>query len=525
MSNTKDYHWDATPTWNGFGYQAKVSIYAFLAPPKSSDKHALVKELEIEGIEDFAIIWDGKYKSIHQVKAYNKTTLSEYTDAVYDLILKLMGLIPDAVFVRFFEQTSLDTITKTKLVKDVKKQLSSTGITSIIHGKHKIITPDSSKVYLLKFPTTINHDVQEAIKKTIAFYIELSNQLDSVDAWLHTLRIIKFDKKALLTHKIIKDLKNQKIVPFDKFDEILTRINLYNYDGLTFDCLTEKLHSLNIRLINQWQKKDNKELAEKIYSEIRMFLDDYVSDRHEKSNRAYDEEYQAMKKINWKDIYEIIKTADVELDESTNKRKISVLKGKFNTQLRRQIEITLKDKSLNNEELNSKIERIQLRINALFKKYKNENFFELCRNISPRRNGEKMRLKELTEILDPTDGIKNPYFKFFADVNRDLGEGDNHKFKHKDEFYLPTIIRYDEEYEVSKDIINYAPETVFETDYIISLYLDGKTIGDCVKNISDIREEDINDERNDDQWHNRITNAKDVKLVNLKTAVQNFNND
>lgn len=44
--------------------------------------------MELEWYEDFSIIKDDKYVSIHQVKSYKKRTLSEYKDALWNLLGK-----------------------------------------------------------------------------------------------------------------------------------------------------------------------------------------------------------------------------------------------------------------------------------------------------------------------------------------------------------------------------------------------------------------------------------------------------
>ena len=82
---------DASPSWSGFNYQGKVAIYCALQKinqaPSGTDlsKYSLM----LENVEDFEILLDGKSISLHQVKAYNSSTYSDYSNALLSLTLEL----------------------------------------------------------------------------------------------------------------------------------------------------------------------------------------------------------------------------------------------------------------------------------------------------------------------------------------------------------------------------------------------------------------------------------------------------
>ncbi|WP_141050857.1 ABC-three component system protein [Aliarcobacter cryaerophilus] len=90
----KDEH-SAIPSWSGYIYQGKVAIYHVLRivkdelndyPNKTFDNY----NLEIEWQEDFAILIDGNYETIHQVKAYEaNSSPTFYDDALDGLFNKL----------------------------------------------------------------------------------------------------------------------------------------------------------------------------------------------------------------------------------------------------------------------------------------------------------------------------------------------------------------------------------------------------------------------------------------------------
>lgn len=87
---------DASSKWSGFNYQGKIAIYVVLYLINNTDKiNKKYKEdwsiyaLEIEGLEDFSVLKNGEYISIHQVKAYTSTiTPSNLKNAFWGLIGK-----------------------------------------------------------------------------------------------------------------------------------------------------------------------------------------------------------------------------------------------------------------------------------------------------------------------------------------------------------------------------------------------------------------------------------------------------
>jgi hypothetical protein len=82
---------DASPSWSGFNYQGKVALYYALrlinAAPVDSDLSNY--SLMLESTEDFEIRRDGDPVSFHQVKAYNSSTYSDYSDALFGITLEL----------------------------------------------------------------------------------------------------------------------------------------------------------------------------------------------------------------------------------------------------------------------------------------------------------------------------------------------------------------------------------------------------------------------------------------------------
>jgi len=82
---------DASPSWSGFNYQGKVALYYTLklinAKPLGADLSNY--SLMLESTEDFEILCDGVPISFHQVKAYNSSTYSDYSDALLGITVEL----------------------------------------------------------------------------------------------------------------------------------------------------------------------------------------------------------------------------------------------------------------------------------------------------------------------------------------------------------------------------------------------------------------------------------------------------
>lgn len=85
---------DATNSWNGYNHQGKVALYVALqtinqliACGKQADIDLYF--LEIEWVEDFSIGYHTNgtdtYQSIHQVKAWKKDNLKDYSSALFSL--------------------------------------------------------------------------------------------------------------------------------------------------------------------------------------------------------------------------------------------------------------------------------------------------------------------------------------------------------------------------------------------------------------------------------------------------------
>lgn len=82
---------DASPSWSGFNYQGKVALYHTLKLINKESTNANLSKFSLmfENIEDFEILLNGSPLSLHQVKAYNSSTYSKYSEALLEITLEL----------------------------------------------------------------------------------------------------------------------------------------------------------------------------------------------------------------------------------------------------------------------------------------------------------------------------------------------------------------------------------------------------------------------------------------------------
>jgi len=78
---------DASSSWNGFNHQGKLAIYECLKTmePLSFDELKDYR-LEIEHLEDFSILKNDKYLTVHQVKSYKENSAHSHKEAIWNLM-------------------------------------------------------------------------------------------------------------------------------------------------------------------------------------------------------------------------------------------------------------------------------------------------------------------------------------------------------------------------------------------------------------------------------------------------------
>ena len=78
----------AVATWGGYIYQGKIALYHCLSLMLENAVDIKKFALQLDSIDDFAILLDGVCQSMHQVKAYKSDDFSAYSEAISEQVEK-----------------------------------------------------------------------------------------------------------------------------------------------------------------------------------------------------------------------------------------------------------------------------------------------------------------------------------------------------------------------------------------------------------------------------------------------------
>lgn len=132
---------DATPSWSGYNHQGKVALYLVLRTLNKCYQNGLTATnyvLEIESLEDIAILNGTTYESLHQVKAYKTQTLSSYQDAIWVLLNKSAKYSPtEAVYLH----------TVKDITKPTKEKVRQLGASDNVQPIRDAVMKDFDRLY------------------------------------------------------------------------------------------------------------------------------------------------------------------------------------------------------------------------------------------------------------------------------------------------------------------------------------------------------------------------------------------
>jgi hypothetical protein len=196
---TKSALHDATPTWNGFNYQGKIGLYACLCIIKQTYLKSGVTEhidhqyfdqfsIEYEWIEDFSILKNDAYQSIHQVKHYNASAFSNYLDAIDTIVCRRIGVISiDDLIPHVLVQAGE---TKESAAEDLLKDLQ---VAAIVDADCRINNDWSTKIPRLK----ASHQLPAGRAMSAVWDLYMKAYGKNVPVYLHTSSKISPPTKAL----------------------------------------------------------------------------------------------------------------------------------------------------------------------------------------------------------------------------------------------------------------------------------------------------------------------------------------
>ena len=233
---------DASSKWSGYNYQGKVALYVALYLINNPEHLSKTEEenwntfaLEIEGLEDFCILKNNEYISIHQVKAYESSnSISNFKNALW-------GLLGKTIEHQSIQKSCLHTLSKVKQLRD-RTEDNKTKIKGLVPTKDlekkykkdyiddndrlecafdKLVFYDHHNLYRIDVELDeINNLVKEEIKK----YYLMNNfesdktQSDYLDGIFNKL-LYELDIYVYKRHK--KELKQSDYIYFGKIIEYL----------------------------------------------------------------------------------------------------------------------------------------------------------------------------------------------------------------------------------------------------------------------------------------------------------------
>ncbi|CAH6937184.1 conserved hypothetical protein [Vibrio chagasii] len=241
---------DASPSWSGFNYQGKVALYYTLRQinslPLNTDFSNL--SLVLEDNEDFEIRDSGNFVSFHQVKAYNTSSYSKYSDALLEITLELSKQPNVLGKIHTWKQVNPKT-DFTNIIDSLRDDIQS------IIDEYRLANPKTGDSYIEKaVSNTSNRPKPSSIIRSAFPSYSASNISSELD------RIVKNQNNAI------------------------SRLEAYIYDDGNSYC---DLSSINLKIKSEISKllssRNLVNTPERIQKTLHHFLgiiDSYIIDRH-----------------------------------------------------------------------------------------------------------------------------------------------------------------------------------------------------------------------------------------------------
>ncbi|TCN18944.1 ABC-three component system protein [Mesobacillus foraminis] len=203
----------AIPTWSGFVYQGKASIYWVLSLLNQIDiGQAEEYSLRIEHLEDFGINYKGHPLTIHQVKAYqDKSTFGNYKKAVLELMGKC-AKYPSITSAHLHTCCQVEVPEKNELIEALKNVSSKTKVNQLVEYKRLLFDEEKfNRVYDKLF---INH-AESTLPKRVISNVDIDDEIK--------IEIKRFFEKN--QHHIGKDLLDSEENITFAFSNLVEEIN------------------------------------------------------------------------------------------------------------------------------------------------------------------------------------------------------------------------------------------------------------------------------------------------------------
>ncbi len=481
---------DATPSWSGYNYQGKVAIYEVLKIVNcliDENRRDFISRysLELEWLEDFSIICDDQYYSIHQVKALNTDGIAKYQEALLGLAKKLYThKYIDTAYLHVWKKINVDMDKwKNEVEASIKKAITSTEVKEILEellkkrGKleeaiNRIEKPKSGSApgYIKRIKSHLgdNDPTEENVKESIQTELSLIN-----------------DESGYF----IQELNNS----------LASKISLYLYDEDNF-CEIDKIEDLINRQIQKylmvkrsWMASDRASI-EKIYLRLQKLIDEHITERHKSKEKTH---------IMFSSIIKILD--DESINASSREINLMRLKSKI---------YYLKDiycygKYCRTDDCtHCKIELALKIINKL----DIEKFEKFIRISSPEVKG-LVSDEKVAGLMFERNGTNGCFFKLLSSFEKEFVVTSNaisYNTDSKELIYLTTLAENGNFIEnCCKDIVeNKEIDGIFmDVDYIISKDIETESIFDTANSILNVEPEF--------ELNNHILHCKKVGIIKI----------
>lgn len=392
---------DASPSWSGFNYQGKVALYHALriinTQPVGTNLSA--RSLMLENIEDFEILNAGAYQSLHQVKAYNSTSYSNYSNALLEITLALYKKNSSNGFIHTWKKIGFKQ-PFTNLIDSIKDDLG------ILLSQYE------------PMPRNGNSLIEKA-----------ASGISGIPKTASILREALCNKTAEEIYSIINSI-------YTGDNDSLARLKTYRYDDENDFC---DLSSINIKIRIEIEKflklrggATTVEQTERTFHYLLGMIDEYVINRHKQKKE--DEKVS----ISFVEIIELI----LEDREKISKRYLAF---KFKDFFSSKIDEFIADEDDYKAPADDKVCNLIVTRNYLlsltamdlwscYRSFSPQTYLEHASNIDNAFNVEEQGIRHvLTKIF------------YLIDHSRSVHDIERHKFTYKlsaapEGNYLPTTI-------------------------------------------------------------------------------------
>lgn len=242
----------AVATWGGYIYQGKVALYHCLTLILDDLGHSENLSLQLDSIDDFAILLGDTCKSIHQVKAYKSEDFSSYESAITEQIEKTNTHPNCSAFLHVSKKIKLpDNFASNYLpvsLYEYKKESISESYCALaeidtllentikqIYATYHTIAPHKLSTEYLGWSRNLLEDI--VVKKVIAMHSEIQLSKTAIQRQVANREKIEFKKFTnVLERNLTSSILNEEYF----FSVIIKDLGIYFSESVMTTTYKEK---------------------------------------------------------------------------------------------------------------------------------------------------------------------------------------------------------------------------------------------------------------------------------------------